>query len=176
MGVGIGAKVGLGRGVAVGRAAMVASTAAAIAAWVSVVGAVVAREGASMIGGGGVAVIGDELAQAVEASAKSKHIPETDLLTVVVLYQNLHQEVTLSQIPQMVVTLHNARMSPLRHRGAVGYTRSRTADKPQSECSYVCHCTSSCSPGGCLSSNDDFLGLDESHGQLSRWCGEFSTS
>jgi len=65
---------------------------------VSVVGTVVAREGASMIAGGGVAVIGDELAQAVEAIAKSKHIPETDLLTVVVVYQNLHQGRTTTSI------------------------------------------------------------------------------
>ena len=74
VGVVIGAKVG---GVAVGRAAMVASTAAAIVAWVSTVGVVGTREGASMIGGGGVVVIGDELAQAVDASAKSTNTPDT---------------------------------------------------------------------------------------------------
>ena len=80
VGVGVGANVGLGRGVAVGSAAMVASTASAIADWRSKVG-VVGREVASMVGGDGVGIVGDELAQAVDASAKSTNTPDaTDLL------------------------------------------------------------------------------------------------
>lgn len=79
-GAGVGAKVGLGRAVAVGKAAMVASTAAAIAAWMSKVGVVGNCEVASRIGGGGVGVVGDEFAQAVDASAKSTNTPDaTDL-------------------------------------------------------------------------------------------------
>ena len=73
-GASVGAVVvadGLGRAVVVGKAAMVASTAAAIAAWESKVGVVGNCDVASRIGGEGLVVVGDELTQAVDASAKN---------------------------------------------------------------------------------------------------------